>query len=165
LLINRNSNPVVVNNTTNPLNVLIGSFYDWIDELVPNMAAMPEGKDLENDLREMLTCFNASSYRGCLAMAGVVLERVLRHRLECMKIDVQDDWMVGRMLKAVSDAGEYIDPSMKNIWNIINQQRIVGVHTRENVPIPSADQVAMVLYAVKDVVSRAICAQQGRRCT
>lgn len=159
LLINRNSAPVVADNTTTPLDVFIGTFYDWIDELTPVINTIPEGKDLENDLREMITCFNASSYRGCLALAGVVLERVLRYKLKCMCIEIQDNWMVGRMLKAISDAGEYIDPSMKNIWNIINQQRIIGVHTKENVSIPSFDQAAMVLYAIKDVVSRTIYAR------
>jgi len=160
LLINRNSNPVVTNNTTTPLNVLVGAFYDWIDEVVPAIANLPTGKDFENDLREMLTCFNSSSYRGCLAMAGVVLERTLRHKLDSMGIEIQNDWMVGRLLGEISDAGEYVDPSLKNIWNIINQQRIVGVHTKENIPIPSADQAAMVLYAVKDTITRVITAQQ-----
>ncbi len=156
LLIHRKSDPVVVNKQEVPLDVIVGMFSVWIDDNRDAILCLPEGKDFENDLREMVTCFNASSYRGCLAMAGVVLERSLRYKLSNMGVEIQDDWMVGKMLKTVSDSGEYVDPSLKNVWNIINQQRIVGVHTKETVPIPSADQAAMVLFAVKDLVSRTL---------
>jgi len=131
LLINRNTEPVAVNDTKTRLDVIVGLFSDWIDEMHVTISELPEGVDFENDLREMVVCFNASSYRGCLSMAGVVLERALRYKLSCMGVEVQRDWMVGRMLKAISDAGEYVDPSLKNVWNIINQQRIVGVHTKD----------------------------------
>lgn len=161
LLINRSSEPVAINDTKTHLDVIVGQFSDWINDMHAEISRLPEGVDFENDLLEMVMCFNASSYRGCLAMAGVVLERALRFKLSSMGVEIQSDWMVGRMLKAVSDAGEYVDPSLKNVWNIINQQRIVSVHAKESVAIPSGDQTAMVLYAVKDLVTRTLVAQQG----
>jgi hypothetical protein len=51
-------------------------------------------------------------------------------------------------------SGQYLDPSLKNIWILINAQRIIGVHAKDKTPIPSRDQAIMVIFAVKDTVTR-----------
>lgn len=109
----------------------------------------------------MITCLNANSFRGCLAMAGIVLERILKHFLFSHSIPYSKDSMVGRLLGDIEKTGQYVDPTLKNIWNIINAQRIIGVHAKEAVPIPSRDQAIMVVFAVKDSVTRILIAEQG----
>jgi hypothetical protein len=84
--------------------------------------------DLKNDLREMIVCLNAHSFRGCLAMARIVLERILKHFLTRHSIPLASKSMVGQLLGEIEKAEKYVDPSLKNIWGIINAQRIIGVH-------------------------------------
>lgn len=116
--------------------------------------------DLKNDLREMVVCLNADSFRACLAMAGVVLACVLKEFLARRHIDFGADSMVGRLIRAVEDSGQYLDPSLKNksVRNLINVQRIIGVHAKERVPMPSRGQAIMVVCAVKDSLSRLLSA-------
>jgi hypothetical protein len=87
-------------------------------------------------------------------MAGRVLEAVLKIALQRAGRRVEKDWMVGKLLSEVEEAGLYVDPAAKNIWNLINLQRIVGVHAKELAPIPSREQAVMVVYAVIDTLSR-----------
>jgi hypothetical protein len=104
----------------------------------------------------MLVCLNANAFRGCLAMAGVVLERLLGEFLVKRSIHSEKDWMVGKLIGAVEGSGQYVDPSLKTIWTLINAQRIIGVHAKDKVPIPSRDQAVMVVFAVKDALNRMI---------
>jgi len=91
-------------------------------------------------------------------MAGVVLERVLKEFLARRHIDFGADWMVRRLMRAAQDSGQYLDPSLENVRSLINVQRIIGVHAKERVPMPSRDQAIMVVYAVKDSLSRLLSA-------
>ncbi|MEM0503072.1 MAG: hypothetical protein QXE07_06070 [Thermoplasmata archaeon] len=134
---------------------IIADLFQWhenVRNLVKDRFSNPE--DLINDLKEMLICLNASSYRGCLALAGVSLERLLKEFLTKNQIHFEKDWMVGRLIAEIEKSGKYVDPSLKNIWNIINAQRIIGVHAKERTPIPSKDQAMMVVYAIKDTTNR-----------
>lgn len=134
---------------------IIADLFNWHENIknkVKSTFSNPD--DLINDLKEMLICLNASSYRGCLALAGVSLERLLKEFLTRNQIQFEKDWMVGKLIGEIEKSGKYVDPSLKNIWNIINAQRIVGVHAKERTPIPSRDQAMMVVYAVKDTTNR-----------
>jgi len=160
LLIGRNRAPVgdgagAVRNTTSSFDAIIAHLEDWLCQVGTVIGESVElSDDLKNDLREMITCLNANSFRGCLAMAGIVLERILKHFLTTHSISFPPESMVGRLLGEIDKAGQYVDPTLKNIWNIINAQRIIGVHAKEAVPIPSRDQAIMVAFAVKDTVTR-----------
>ena len=61
---------------------------------------------------------------------------------------------VGKLIGELNKTEIYIDPSIKNTWNIINAQRIIGVHIHEKVEIPSQDQVLMVIFGLKDILNR-----------
>jgi len=110
--------------------------------------------DLRNDLSELNACLRSQAYRATLALAGRLLETCLKMELARLDRPVHSDWMVGKLLSEIEAAGEYCEPSLKNIFNIINQQRIVGVHAKEKVPIPSRHQAYMVTYAVLELLSR-----------
>lgn len=110
--------------------------------------------DLCRDIDELQSCFLCGAYRAVLAMSGRILEMVLKSYLTDKGVPINDDWMVGRLLQEISRLDKYTDPSLKNVWNIINLQRIVGVHVKEQVPIPSKENVYMVLYAVIDTINR-----------
>ena len=115
--------------------------------------------DVVSDIREMVDCANNGNKRASLAMAGRVLDNILNqlrkdHGL-CPEADWYN-WSIGKKIGAISDAKVYQDPSIGNMWNIINKHRIVGVHAKEAIPIPSDDQVKMVIHAIKDCLSRII---------
>jgi len=150
--------PVKVNeNMPEKFETIVADLYDWHNEIAPEiLSKFNNPEDIINDLKEMLICLNASSFRGCLALAGVTLERLLKEFLFRYKIPFEKDWMVGKLIGEVERSGQYVDPSLKNIWNIINAQRIIGVHAKERTPIPSKDQAMMVVFAVKDTTNRMI---------
>ncbi len=154
LLMNRNNKDITINDTKKKHEAIIEDLYLWLDDIKQILKNKCElGDDLFNDLREMLICFNAQAYRGCLALAGVVLERIIKYSLNKNKIEYDNSWMVGKLIKELEKT-QYIDPSMKNVWNIINIQRIIGVHAKEKISIPSKDQTAMVIFAIKDIINR-----------
>lgn len=136
------------------LEKVLETFQEVAARIESVLSSSPHYSDLRNDLQEMNACVSNGSYRAALSMAGRILETCLKVKLENMGRTVQKDWMVGKLLAEIESAGGYLDPALKNIWNIINQQRIVGVHARELVPIPSKNQACMVAYAVMDVLDR-----------
>lgn len=79
--------------------------------------------DLLHDLEEMKPSINVGTYRGRLAMVDRVFEALLLQRAGRR---VDKDWMVGKPLSEWDEAGIYIDPRIKNVWNLINMQWIVA---------------------------------------
>lgn len=118
------------------------------------VAADPSLTDLVHDLNEMKLCLGVGAFRGSLALAGRALESVLKAILQRSGQKCDNTSMVGALLTQMEKAGIYFDPGTKNVWNIINQQRIVGVHVKEAAPIPSREQAIMVAYAVVDMLKR-----------
>jgi len=114
------------------------------------------GDDLKHDLFELQQCLTVGAYRAALAICGRLLELCLK--LYCIQnsIEFSDKWMVGQLINAISRSEYYLDPSLKDVWQIINQQRIVGVHVKERAPIPSKEQAFMVSFAIIDVLKRLI---------
>lgn len=109
---------------------------------------------LLHDLEEMKICVNVGAYRGCLAMAGRILEAVLKIALRRAGRRVEKNCLVGKLLAELEEAGLNADAGARNISNLINLQRIVRVHAKEMAPIPSGEQVVMVVYAVIDALIR-----------
>jgi hypothetical protein len=113
--------------------------------------------DIENDLNEISVCLGNNCYRATLALAGRVLELTLKIFCAKNQIEVEGQRiMVGQILGLIRASGIYVDPSTENIWNLINQQRIIGVHQKSSVPIPSASQANMVCYALLDTMRRVL---------
>lgn len=130
---------------------------DVLKDMRSTIEGLPDrsgDSDLRHDLQEMKLCLSVGAFRGSLALAGRVLETCLKAALREHGRTVQDDWMVGKLLAEMEEANLYVDPAMKNVWNIINKQRIVGVHAKEAAPIPSREQAIMVAYAVIDTLKR-----------
>jgi hypothetical protein len=156
LLMDRDRSPVTTPNAKAvSFESIVGELYDWIDQLTPRIQGKSEvASDFIHDLKELTGCLNSQVYRACLAMSGVILERAIKQKLDNLKIPYAKDWMVGKLIGEISNSGAYVDPSLKSIWNIINAQRIIGVHAVDAAPIPSRDQALMVIFAVKDIVNR-----------
>ncbi len=113
--------------------------------------------DLENDLSELACCISIGAYRASLSLCGRILELCIKILLSRKKIEYKKDWMIGKLLSIAQENNFfYCDPALKNIVNIINQQRIIGVHAKERVPIPSKKQALMVLFGVLDTIERTI---------
>lgn len=140
-----------------PLEGMLIELNEIGERLEARLSNSPFYPDLRNDLSELNACLEAGAYRAGLAMSGRILEICLKIRLHKVGVDIQDDWMIGKLLSLLKESNEYIDPGLVNVWNIINQQRIIGVHAKEKVPIPSKYQASMVAYAVLDVLDRTSC--------
>lgn len=128
---------------------------DWYDSSHPLIISKFKfHKDVVSDIREMVDCANSGNHRASLTMAGRVLEQILNQLLSDNEISIDPNFGIGQKIGLARKADVYLDPAMMDIWNIINKQRIAGVHAKEAVPIPSKDQVMMVIHAIKDCLSR-----------
>jgi hypothetical protein len=128
---------------------------DWYDSSHPLIISKFKfHKDVVSDIREMVDCANNGNHRASLTMAGRVLEQILNQLLDDHEISIDTNFGIGKKIGLARESDIYFDPAMMDIWNIINKQRIAGVHAKETVPIPSKDQVLMVIHAIKDCLSR-----------
>jgi len=114
--------------------------------------------DLIASLRELRTCFAQDCFIACLALSGKLLEICLKQVMLDSGVPFDDTWMVGTLLRKLREANaeKYLDQSLGNVANIINQSRIPAVHAKEKIPVPSREQAVMVIHAVVDTVNRAI---------
>jgi hypothetical protein len=73
-------------------------------------------------------------------------------------ISFEDNWMISALLKKIREAASerYLDQSLAQIANIINESRIPAVNSKEKIPVPSREQTIMVIHAVADTLSRTI---------
>ncbi|WP_200246728.1 hypothetical protein [Lamprobacter modestohalophilus] len=133
---------------------LLESLQETSNKIETHLSNTIHYPDLRNDLAELNSCLNIKAYRATLAIAGRILELCLKMQLVIIGREVEKDWMVGKLLREIEDSDTYFDPAIKNMWNIINQQRIIGVHAKEQAPIPSKNQAYMVSFAVLDVLDR-----------
>jgi len=114
------------------------------------------GEDIKHDLSELQLCLGVGAYRSALVIGGRLLEISLK--LFCLdnQIEFSDNWMVGQLIDKITQSGQYLDTSLKSVWQIINQQRIVGVHAKSKSPIPSKEQAFMVSFAVIDTLKKVL---------
>jgi hypothetical protein len=141
------------------LEAVIISVMDWLVEQGPKLERnFSNHTDIVHDLQEMIDAANIGAFRASLAMAGRVLEQLLNHMMAIHELPLRDGMGVGKKIKSLREGGVYLDAGLSNVHNLINVQRIIGVHANEKVPIPSEDQAVMVIFAVKDSVNRFISA-------
>lgn len=114
------------------------------------------GEDIAHDLGELQLCLGVGAYRSALAIGGRLLEISLK--LICLnnQIAVSDKSMVGQLIDKITQSEQYLDASLKSVWQIINQQRIIGVHAKSKAPIPSKEQAFMVSFAVIDTLKKVL---------
>ncbi|HSD83206.1 MAG TPA: hypothetical protein VLG46_05085 [Anaerolineae bacterium] len=107
-------------------------------------------------LEEIAICFDAECYIAAMGLCGKILEACLKEMLCRYGVQFDPNSMIGVLLKTIKEKipSEHIDPALTNIAAIINQSRITAVHTREKAPLPSRDQVIMVIFAMRDIVRR-----------
>jgi hypothetical protein len=115
-------------------------------------------EDLLTSLRELHTCFDNGCYIACLALCGKLLEIALKQLLLDYNVTFDDRMMIGQLLKTIREANipKYVDPSLREIGEIINRSRIPAVHAKESIPVPSREQAAMVINALIDTIRRTI---------
>jgi len=122
--------------------------------IAENPAFKLVSEDIKRDIDELVACCSVHANRASLAMAGRVMELLLKSYLRHCGRSIEDGWMVGKLLAEHDALGEYSDPALKNVWNIINNQRITGVHAKEKTRIPSDNEVFMVIYALSSAIER-----------
>lgn len=115
---------------------------------------LPFREEIKHDLYELQQCLGICAYRAALALCGRLLEICLKLICTMNGIEFSDKWMVGQLISKITQSGIYLDPSLESVWQIVNQQRIIAVHTKAMSPIPSREQAFMVSFAVIDLLKR-----------
>ena len=121
-------------------------------------------QDFIRTLEEIAICFDNGCFIAAIGLCGKILEVCLKEILIRHNINFDTNSMIGILLKTIKEKvpSEYIDPTLINIANIINQSRITAVHAKEKIPIPSRDQAIMVLFATRDIVRRNMSHKQDK---
>ena len=148
--------PVVVNCAESAVNKT--SVPITLDKLIAKLNGdIPFEHDVGRDLVELRSCLNVNAYRASLAMCGRILELSLKTLLQRAGHSPNPDLMVGGLLKHVAEVGLYVDGSLNNTFNIINQPSVyVASHHKEKVPVPSEDQTLGVVHHTCDTVTRVL---------
>jgi hypothetical protein len=112
--------------------------------------------DFLKSLDEIRICFDEGCFIAAIGLCGKILEVCLKEILLRHNIQFDPNAMVGTLIKSIRERvpGEYMDPTLMNVVNIINTSRITAVHAKERIPIPSRDQAIMVIFATRDIVRR-----------
>ena len=107
-------------------------------------------------LDEIRICFDEGCFIAAIGLCGKILEVCLKEILLRHNVQCDPNAMVGTLIRSIRERvpGEYIDPTLMNVVNIINASRITAVHAKERIPVPSRDQAIMVIFATRDVVRR-----------
>jgi hypothetical protein len=119
-------------------------------------------EDFLKTLDEIRICFDDGCFIAAIGLCGKILEVCLKEVLLRHKLQFDPNAMVGTLIKSIREraSGEYLDPTLMNVANIINTSRITAVHAKERIPIPSRDQAIMVIFATRDVVRRNLSHQK-----
>jgi hypothetical protein len=119
-------------------------------------------EDFLKTIDEIRICFDDGCFIAAIGLCGKILEVCLKEVLLRHNLQFDPNAMVGTLIKSIRERvpGEYLDPTLMNVVNIINTSRITAVHAKERIPIPSRDQAIMVIFATRDVVRRNISHQK-----
>lgn len=119
-------------------------------------------EDFLKTLDEIRICFDEGCFIAAIGLCGKILEVCLKEVLHRHNLQFDPNSMVGTLIKAIRERapGEYLDPTLMNVVNIINMSRITAIHAKEKIPIPSRDQTIMVIFATRDVVLRNLSHQR-----
>lgn len=112
--------------------------------------------DFLETLKEIGICFDDKCYMATIGLCGKALEVCLKEVLMRHHVQFDANAMIGGLIRSIKEhvPGEYLDPALGHVANIINTSRITAVHSHESIPIPSRDQAVMVIFATRDVVRR-----------
>jgi hypothetical protein len=118
--------------------------------------------DFLKTLDEIRICFDEGCFIAAIGLCGKILEVCLKEILLRHNIQPDPNAMVGTLIRSIRERvpGEYMDPTLMNVVNIINASRITAVHAKERIPVPSRDQAIMVIFATRDVVRRNLSHQK-----
>ena len=113
-------------------------------------------------LDEIRICFDEGCFIAAIGLCGKILEVCLKEILLRNNVQSDPNAMVGTLIKSIRERvpGEYMDPTLMDVVNIINASRITAVHAKERIPIPSRDQAIMVIFATREVVRRNLSHQK-----
>ena len=96
-------------------------------------------EDFLKTLDEIRICFDEGCFIAAIGLCGKILEVCLKEVLLRHNVQCDPHAMVGTLIKSIRERvpGEYMDPTLINVVNIINASRITAVHAKERIPVPS----------------------------
>lgn len=143
-----------------PKNEISQSVYLLIEECKKAQLREVYRTDFLKTLEEIAICFDHQCYIATLSLSGKILEICLKEILEKLNVPVDPNSQIGTLLRKISENDKarnfYLDPGLSNISHIIKESRNTAIHAQQAIPIPSRDQVIMVIFALREVVRRVI---------
>lgn len=141
-----------------PKNEISQSIYSLLEECRSKEICAAYREDFLKTMEEIAICFDNECYIATLSLSGKILEICLKEILGRFEITIDTNSNIGTLLRKIRESDEdkryYLDPGLQNIANIINTSRNTAIHANQSIPVPSRDQVIMVLFALRDVVRR-----------
>jgi len=141
-----------------PKNEISQSIYSLIEECQNAEIRQSYQADFLKTLEEIAICFDHECYIATLSLSGKILEICLKEIVNRLAISIDPNSGIGTLLKKIRESDNekkyYLDPGLSNIGHIINISRNTAIHANQSIPIPSRDQVIMVIFALRDVVRR-----------
>ncbi len=117
-------------------------------------------EDLRKTWEEIEICFDQGCFIAAISLCGKVLEICLKCKIENIGAKYTSDAGINKLFnelkREMSNRNDrsYLDPSLKNIVELVALSRNGAVHAREKIPVPSKDQASTVIYATKDMFLR-----------
>jgi hypothetical protein len=141
-----------------PKNEISQAIYSLIEECQSANLREVYRNDFLRTLEEIAICFDQECYIATLSLSGKILEICLKEIVNRLEITIDPNSGIGTLLKKIRESDNekkyYLDPGLSNIGHIINISRNTSIHANQSIPIPSRDQVVMVIFALRDVVRR-----------
>ncbi len=114
--------------------------------------------EIQEDLKEMESCFSAGCYRAATILCGRVLETALHRKYyETTGIDMLEKSPgigLGNLISKLKAKNISFDPGITQQIHLINQIRIFSVHKKQERFYPTKPQTqAMILYTC-DILSK-----------
>lgn len=148
---NEETRPVTTDRHNGPIEnivsmISIRNIDDWLKKM------------LIHDLSELKGTMSIGAFRSAIGCCGRCLEGTIKTIFSYNKTAFDDSWAVGKLLKTLEGEGFALDPSSKNIANIINSHRIFSVHCKREskLPIPSEYDSAGVMFLTLGLIERCI---------
>jgi len=139
------------------------------DKLVAAYGDMAGIRDIGEDLYELGKALKSDCKRSALALSGRILEATLIYYCNKYSIPLYPKGStkheqknrgptMGELLQSIKENEQsdlpYLDPGLMDQWNIINRQRLIGVHVKEHIPIPDHDQAFSVVGVLLSTIQR-----------
>jgi hypothetical protein len=104
-------------------------------------------EEIKLDFEEIRRCYVAEAFRSAIGMCGRILHLALaRKYFEKKGVDaIEQKWKTGQLIRKCFEDNVVDEPSLGDIFNLINRSRIDSVHTTRRLYRPQQDDTRPII--------------------